>query len=61
MLFFVYDKTTNNHNFKTFQRSPAKGILRQEYFSIFEKRMAYLTTKKCKYGSNSKNGRKSFI
>lgn len=30
---------------KTFQRSPAKSKMRREYFSMFEKRMAYRTTK----------------
>ncbi|MFA6525871.1 MAG: hypothetical protein WCT26_00445 [Candidatus Buchananbacteria bacterium] len=30
---------------KAFQRAPAKGKLRREYFNMFEKRMAYRTTK----------------
>jgi hypothetical protein len=34
---------------KAFQKAPVKGKLRREYFSMFEKRMAYRTTK----GENS--------
>lgn len=30
---------------KTFQEASAKSKLRREYFSMFEKRMAYRTTK----------------
>ncbi|MBU4257477.1 hypothetical protein KJ586_01520 [Patescibacteria group bacterium] len=30
---------------KTFQKAPAKGKLRREYLSMFEKQMAYRTTK----------------
>lgn len=30
---------------KSFQKSPTKSKLRREYFSMFEKRMAYRTTK----------------
>jgi hypothetical protein len=30
---------------KTYQKTPAKGKVRREYFSMFEKRMAYRTTK----------------
>lgn len=30
---------------KIFQKSPAKSRLRREYFSMFEKKMVYRTTK----------------
>lgn len=30
---------------KTFQKSPAKSKLRRDYFSKFERKMAYRTTK----------------
>ncbi|HCJ45440.1 MAG: hypothetical protein COX32_02170 [Candidatus Moranbacteria bacterium CG23_combo_of_CG06-09_8_20_14_all_41_28] len=30
---------------KSFQKAPAKGKLRREYFGVFGKRMAYRTTK----------------
>lgn len=30
---------------KTFKKAPAKSKLRQRYFGMFEKRMAYRTTK----------------
>jgi len=30
---------------KAFQKSPAKSKLRRDYFSMFEKRMVYRTTK----------------
>ena len=31
--------------FKAFQKAPAKGKLRREYFKLFAKKMAYRTTK----------------